>query len=86
MKRRTTQHEVGAGDTDLRATLHQANVFRPGMVTAFSQAMRNGGQANGVTVQTVGNALLHVGHGRSPLYPEQNDAGKREVPSQRKQP
>jgi hypothetical protein len=31
MKRRTTQHEVGAGDTDLRAILHQANVSRAGM-------------------------------------------------------
>jgi hypothetical protein len=76
MQRRTSQHEVGAGDTDLRAILHEADEFRSSMVTAFLQAMRDSGKTNGVTVQAVGNGFSHGGHRRSPLFLKQNDARK----------
>ena len=63
MHRRTAQHEIGGGDADLGAVLHQPDVVGSGMLTAFVQAMRNGREANGVAVKAVGDAVLHGCHG-----------------------
>ena len=76
MHRRTAQHEIGGGDADLGAVLHQPDVVGSGMLTAFVQAMRNGREANGVAVKAVGDAVLHGCHGDFLPVRQDNDASK----------
>jgi hypothetical protein len=57
---RSADHEIRAGAADLRAIRQQPNVIPLRMPAALSQAMLDGADADGVTVRTVLDALLHV--------------------------
>jgi hypothetical protein len=57
----TTQHEIGAGRTNLGAVHHQAKVLGRHMSAAHFQAVSRGhAQTSGVTGLTILDALLHL--------------------------
>src|SRR5262245_27830056 len=63
MHRRAAQHEVRADNANLSTVLQQANVLRRGMVAALLEAVGNRRKANRVAIETIGNTVLHGGHG-----------------------
>jgi hypothetical protein len=57
----SADHEIGAGAADLGAIGHETNVIAAGMAPAFSQAVLDRGDADGVTGRAVLDALPHFG-------------------------
>ena len=56
---RSADHEIGAGAADLGTIGHETNVIAAGMSPAFSQAVLDGADADGVTFGAVLDALPH---------------------------
>jgi uncharacterized membrane protein YtjA (UPF0391 family) len=79
MHRRAAQHEIGAGDANLRAVLQQANMLQRGVGAAFLETVHARRKANRMTIETIGNAVLHRGHGVLLLTGE-NEASAGQVP------